>query len=212
MITVPEALRPVVAAQWDRELADGLARLARTPCETVRAAALEIAAHPDRWTRDFLVRLGMAELPVEDRTDFFTACGRHRQGGPLSGIPHLPSTAQIRKVLFPMLTARFGEKPVASSRMEFLMIVARAPVPMRLWMDTAARAQGLRWSVQVVRLPEQRTRYTATHASLLGLDLGSGGWDRVRADSIEAHAALLVERVAETVEALSVVDWDAARP
>jgi hypothetical protein len=152
----------------------------------------------------------MAELPVEDRVAFFAACDRHREGGPLAGIAHLPTTAMLRKVLFPMLAARFGETPIAAGRMEFLMIAARSPVPMRLWMDTASRGQGLRWNLQVVRLPAQTLRYAASYESLLGLTTGSSGWDRIRADQIEEHAALLVERVAETVTALSAVDWDSA--
>ncbi len=208
MIPVPEALRGVIAAMWEREFADGLARLAATPCEAVRTAAVEIAADPARWTRDVLLRLAMRELPAEERTAFVDACNRHRQGGPLAGIPHLPTTAQLRKVLFPMLTARFGEKPIAASRMEFIMIAARAPVPLRLWMDTASRGQGLRWSLHVLRLPEQRQRYQASFDSLLGI--GGGGWDRIRADRLEEHATLLVDRIAETIGALSAIDWDAA--
>ena len=43
MIPVPEALRGVIAAMWEREFADGLARLAATPSEAVRTAAVEIA-------------------------------------------------------------------------------------------------------------------------------------------------------------------------
>ncbi|WP_198377572.1 hypothetical protein [Neoroseomonas rubea] len=210
VIAVPAALRGIVRAMWDRELADGLARLARTPCERVRTVAVEVAAEPRRWDLDLLTRLAMGELPVEERAAFFAACDRHREGGPLSGMAHLPTTAALRKVLFPMLAARFGDKPVALGRAEFLMIAARAPVPMRLWMDTASRGQGLRWSVQVVRLPEQRMRYAVSDASLLGITMGMGGWDRMRADRLEEHAALLVERVAETVAALSGVDWDAA--
>lgn len=208
MIPVPETLRGIIAAIWDRELSDGLARLARTPCESVRTAAVEIAADPARWTREFLLRLAMGEVPAEERAIFVEACNRHRQGGPMAGIAHLPTTAQLRKVLFPMLAARFGGKPVASGRMEFIMIAARAPVPMRLCMDTAARAQGLRWSVHVLRLPEQRLRYHASFDSLLGI--GNGGWDRIRADSLEDHATLLVERIAETVAALSSIDGDGA--
>jgi hypothetical protein len=188
MVPVPEALRGIVGAMWDRE----------------------IAADPARWNRDFLVRLAMGEPAAEARMAFFTACDRHRQGGPLAGIAHLPGTARIRKVLFPRLTARFGEAPVAASRMELIMIAARSPVPMRLWMDTASRGQGLRWSVHVLRLPEQRLRYAASFESLLGLTGGMSGWDRLRDDSLEAHAALLVERIAGTVAALSEVDWDAA--
>jgi hypothetical protein len=210
MQPVPAALRGIVAAMWESELADGLATLARTPCEMVRTVAVELAAAPGRRDLAFLTRLAMRELPAEERTAFFAACARHRDGGPLAGIAHLPTTTALRKVLFPMLTARFGEKPVAASRMEFLMIAARAPVPMRLWMDTASRGQGLRWSVQVVGLPEQRMRYAACLASLLGITMGVSGWDRIRADRLEEHAALLVERVADTVAALSAVDWDAA--
>ncbi len=209
MDPAPEALRGAVRAMWDCELADGLARLAATPCVLVRAVVAELRAEPMLQEPGFLTRLAMRELPMEERQAFFTACRRHSDGRLLAGIPDLPSTAELRKVLFPKLTARFGEKPTASSRMEFLMIVARAPVPMRLSMDTAARAQGLRWSVQVVRLPEQRTRYQANHATLLGLD-GITGWDRLRADSLEAHSDLLVDRIAETVDALSTIDWDAA--
>lgn len=210
MIPVPDALRGTIATMWDRELADGLDRLARTPCERTRTAAVEIAADPGRWTRDILLRLAMGELPAEERMAFFNACMGHAQGGPLSGVAHLPTTAQLRKVLFPMLAARFGEKPIASSRMEFIMIAARSPVPLRLWMDTASRGQGLRWSLHVLRLPEQRLRYAASFESLLGLAGGYSAWDRIRADSIEEHAALLVDRIAETVGALSGIDWDAA--
>lgn len=210
MTPVPAALRGIIAALWERNLADGLAGLARTPCERVRTVAVELAAEPARWDLGFLTRLAMGELPVENRMAFFAACDRHREGGPLAGIAHLPSTAMLRKVLFPMLAARFGEKPIAAGRMEFLMIAARTPVPMRLWMDTASRGQGLRWSLQVVRLPAQSLRYAASYELLLGLAVGPSGWDRIRADRIEAHAALLVERVAETVAALSAVDWDAA--
>ncbi|MBP0462435.1 hypothetical protein J5Y09_00800 [Roseomonas sp. PWR1] len=210
MDPVPAALRGIVAAMWERELADGLATLARTPCEMARTVAVELAAEPGRRDLGFLTRLAMGEVPAEERAAFLAACARHREGGPLAGIAHLPTTAALRKVLFPMLAERFGEKPVAAGRMEFLMIAARAPVPMRLWMDTASRGQGLRWAVQVVRLPDQRTRHSTSFEALLGIAPGMSGWDRIRADRLEEHAALLVERVAGTVAALSAVDWDAA--
>ncbi|WP_137125925.1 hypothetical protein [Roseomonas sp. HF4] len=208
--TVPEALRGVVAAEWRRHLDDGLAELARTPCAAVRGVAAELAADPARRDLGFLTRFGMLELPAEDRVTFMAACARRQTGGPLAGVADLPGTAALRKALFPLLQARFGEAPVAAGRAEFLMIAARAPVPMRLWMDTASRGQGLRWAVQVVRLPEQRTRYSASSDSLLGITLGASGWDRMRRDALDDEAALLVERIAGTVAALSGVDWDAA--
>ncbi len=210
MQSVPAALRGIVAAMWEGELADGLATLGRTPCEMVRTVAVEIGAEPGRRDLGFLTRLAMGELPAEERAAFVASCARHREGGPLAGMAHLPTTAVLRKVLFPMLEARFGERPIAAGRMEFLMIAARAPVPMRLWMDTASRGQGLRWRVDVVRLPEQHSRYSTSFESLLGIAPGMSGWDRIRADRLEEHAALLVERVAGTVAALSAVDWDAA--
>lgn len=209
MTPVPAALRDTIAALWERTLADGLAGLARTPCERTRTVAVELAADPCRWDIGFLTRLAMGELPTAERMAFFASCDRHREGGPLAGVAHLPTTAALRKVLFPMLAARFGETPVAAGRMEFLMIAARMPAPMRLWMDTASRGQGLRWNLQVVRLPAQTMRYAASYESLLGLTAGLSGWDRIRADRLEEHAALLVERAAETVMALSAVDWDA---
>lgn len=210
MMPVPAALRGAIAAMWQRHLDDGFAELARTPCAAVRGVAAELAAEPGGRGLDFLTRLGMFELPAEERMAFMAACARRQVGGPLAGVADLPTTAALRKVLWPMLAARFGDAPVAAGRGEFLMIAARAPVPMRLWMDTASRGQGLRWSVQVVRLPEQRTRYAASCESLLGIGVGMSGWDRIRADRLEEHAALLVERVADTVTALSGIDWDAA--
>lgn len=212
MTSVPPALRGIVATLWGRTLADGLEGLARTPCERVRTVALELAGDPRRWDIGFLTRLAMGELPVEERMTFFAACDRHREGGPLAGVAQLPTTAALRKVLFPMLAARFGETPIAAGRMEFLMIAARTPVPMRLWMDTASRGQGLRWNLQVVGLPAQTLRYAASYESLLGLTVGLSAWDRIRADRLEEHAALLVERAAATVTALSATDWDAAAP
>jgi hypothetical protein len=181
-----------------------MAARALTQPEANRRAALSRSYQPDDAGPIFLRRGGLA-WQIEQARD---AGERARLQAALDSIVGVdtPKAPALRKVLFPLLTTRFGSKPVKVLGSEYRLPLGEAGgVAASLWLDFGRMSRGIVWEVglNLERVPRHMS--TASYEGLLGV--GVDHWDMLRTDTVEADLTMLVERVARTLEILQGVEW-----
>jgi hypothetical protein len=181
-----------------------MAARALTQPEVDRRAALSQSYHPDDAEPIFLLRGGLA-WQIEQARD---AEQRARLQAVLDSINGVdtPKAPALRKALFPLLTTRFGSKPVKVLGSEYSLSLGQASgVAASLWLDFGRMARGIAWEVGLDLDNVPRHLRAASYEGLLGVGLNY--WNVLRTDTVEADLTLLVERVARTLEILQGVDW-----
>lgn len=112
----------------------------------------------------------------------------------------------MRRVLFPLLSARFGAAPSSIAGGEFdLPLGTLGAASLRLWLDFGKRARGLAWGVEVSEVATRRRLGMHSHDGLLGF--AAADWDVLRTDTMEADMALLVERIDAALAIIRTAEW-----
>jgi hypothetical protein len=152
----------------------------------------------------FLARSGLAWQIGQARD----AAERARLEAELAalGDADTPTAPALRKVLFPLLAARFGAKPasIAGGECE-LPLGPVGAASLRLWLDFGRRARGVTWAVEVTEAATGRRLGMQSYEGLLGFAVAD--WNVLRSDTMEPDMALLVERIGEALAIIGSVDW-----
>lgn len=178
--------------------------------ERDRRAALSQSLHPPDAEPVFMLRAGLGWQIQQARDD----ADRDRLQAALDAIAGVdtPKAPALRKLLFPLLAARFGARPSRFQGSEYRLALGQAGgVAATLCLDFGRMARGIAWEVELEIAGLPRHLRAASYETLLGV--GVGQWDVFRTDTVEVDLALLVQRVGQALGMLKGVDWrDTAWP